>query len=62
MFALACELGPRLMGQDPNDIGRLWEWLRWQTNSLGRGGMSYQTIAAFDTALWDMKAKRARLP
>ena len=36
------------MGQDPNDIGRLWE-LRWQTNSLGRGGMSYQTIAAFDT-------------
>lgn len=62
MFALACEIAPRLMGQDPNDIGRLWELLRWQTNSLGRGGMSYQTIAAFDTALWDMKAKRARLP
>ncbi|MEM6381406.1 MAG: mandelate racemase/muconate lactonizing enzyme family protein [Pseudomonadota bacterium] len=62
MFALACEIAPRIMGQDPNDIGRLWELLRWQTNSLGRGGMSYQTIAAFDTALWDMKAKRAGLP
>ncbi len=62
MFALACEIAPRIMGQDPNDIGRLWELLRWQTNSLGRGGMSYQTIGAFDTALWDMKAKRAGLP
>lgn len=62
MFALACEIAPRIMGQDPNDIDRLWELLRWQTNSLGRGGMSYQTIGAFDTALWDMKAKRAGLP
>ncbi|MCB1724971.1 MAG: mandelate racemase/muconate lactonizing enzyme family protein [Gammaproteobacteria bacterium] len=62
MFALACEIATRLIGQDPNDIGRLWELLRWQVNSLGRGGMAYQTIAAFDTALWDMKAGRARLP
>ncbi len=62
MFALACEIAPRIMGHDPNDIDRLWDLLRWQTNSLGRGGMSYQTIGAFDTALWDMKAKRAGLP
>lgn len=62
MFALACEIAPRIMDQDPNDIARLWELLRWQTNSLGRGGASYQTIAAFDTALWDMKARRAGLP
>lgn len=62
MFSLACEIAPRIMGHDPNDIARLWELLRWQTNSLGRGGMSYQTIAAFDVALWDMKAKRAGLP
>lgn len=62
MYALACEIAPRIMAQDPNDIGRLWELLRWQTNSLGRGGMSYQTIAAFDVALWDMKARRAALP
>ena len=62
MYSLACEIAPRIMGEDPNDIGRLWEKLRWQTNSLGRGGMSFQTIAAFDTALWDMKARRAGLP
>ena len=62
MFALACEIADRIMGHDPKDIGRLWELLRWQTNSLGQGGMSYQTIGAFDTALWDMKAKVAGLP
>ena len=61
MFALACEIAPRIMGEDPNDIARLWDRLRWQTNSLGRGGMSFQTIAAFDVALWDMKARRAGL-
>lgn len=62
LFSLAQELAPSLLGEDPNDIGRLWEKLRWQTNSLGRGGASYQTIAAFDVALWDMKARRAGLP
>ena len=61
MFALAREIAPRIAGHDPNDIGRLWELLRWQVNSLGRGGMAYQTIAAFDVALWDMKARRAGL-
>jgi len=59
MHALACEIAPRIMGHDPNDIGRLWELLSWQVNSLGRGGMAYQTIAAFDVALWDMKARNA---
>jgi len=62
MFALAAEIAPRIIGHDPSDIDRLWELLRWQTNSLGRGGMSYQTIGAFDVALWDMKARRAGLP
>jgi L-talarate/galactarate dehydratase len=62
MFALACEIAPQLLGEDPNDISRLWEKLSWQVNSLGRGGMAYQTITAFDVALWDMKARRAQLP
>lgn len=61
MFALGCEIADRIIGHDPNDIGRLWELLRWQVNSLGQGGMAYQVIGAFDTALWDMKAKKAGL-
>ncbi|SMX51049.1 L-talarate/galactarate dehydratase [Actibacterium lipolyticum] len=62
MFATAVELAPLLISEDPNDISRLWDKMAWQAISLGRGGMSYQTICAFDVALWDMKAKRAGLP
>lgn len=62
MFLTGVELAPLLMGEDPNDIHRLWDKLTWQALSLGRGGMSYQTTCAFDVALWDMKARRADLP
>ncbi|MGR3793119.1 L-talarate/galactarate dehydratase [Vannielia sp. SX4] len=62
MFALGCELAPFLIGQDPNDINRIWERLAWQSISLGRGGMAYHAVCAFDVALWDMKARRAGLP
>ncbi|MBN3723576.1 L-talarate/galactarate dehydratase [Burkholderia sp. Ac-20379] len=62
IFAHAQELAPFLIGEDPNDIGRLWEKLAWQGASIGRGGLAVQAIAAFDTALWDLKAKRAGLP
>lgn len=62
MFAHACEVAPDLIGEDPNDIGRLWTKLVWAGASVGRAGLSTQAIAAFDVALWDMKAKRAGLP
>lgn len=61
MFATACELAPLLLGEDPNDITRIWDRLAWQSISLGRGGLAYQTICAFDVALWDVKARRANL-
>jgi L-talarate/galactarate dehydratase len=60
-YAHARELAPFLVGEDPNDISRLWERLAWQGASVGRSGVAVQAIAAFDTALWDMKAKRACL-
>ncbi len=49
MYAHAKELAPNLIGEDPND-------------SMGRSGLTTQAIAPFDIALWDLKAKRARLP
>jgi L-alanine-DL-glutamate epimerase-like enolase superfamily enzyme len=58
----AKELANNLIGEDPNDIARLWEKLIWAGASVGRSGLATQAIAAFDTALWDLKAKRARLP
>ena len=61
-FAHAREIAPELLGEDPNDIARLWDKLVWAGASVGRSGLSTQAIAAFDIALWDMKAKRAGLP
>ncbi|MEV4280625.1 L-talarate/galactarate dehydratase [Actinoplanes xinjiangensis] len=61
-FAHAREVAPDLIGEDPNDIQRLWTKLVWAGASVGRSGASTQAIAALDVALWDLKAKRAGLP
>ena len=62
LYAHAREIAPALIGEDPNDIARLWDKLAWAGASVGRSGLATQAIAAFDVALWDMKAKRAGLP
>jgi len=61
-FAHAKEIAPALLGEDPSDIGRLWTKLCWAGASVGRSGLATQAIAAFDVALYDLKAKRAGLP
>ena len=61
-YAHAKELAPNLIGEDPNDIARLWDKLCWAGASVGRSGLATQAIAAFDIALWDLKPKRAKLP
>jgi L-alanine-DL-glutamate epimerase-like enolase superfamily enzyme len=61
-FAHAREVAPHLLGEDPNDIARLWTKLVWAGASVGRSGAATQAIAALDIALWDLKAKRANLP
>ncbi|MEZ5645533.1 MAG: mandelate racemase/muconate lactonizing enzyme family protein [Burkholderiaceae bacterium] len=60
-FAHASEIAPALLNEDASDIGRLWDKLCWAGASVGRSGMSTQTIGAFDVALWDLKARKARL-
>lgn len=62
LFAHAQELAPNLIGEDPNDIQRLFTKLLWAGASMGRAGMTTQAIAPFDVALWDLKARRAQLP
>ncbi|MCS2608603.1 L-talarate/galactarate dehydratase [Halomonas dongshanensis] len=61
LYAHALELAPALLGEYSHAIPRLWEKLAWLGGSVSRTGVSVQAIAAFDIALWDMKAKRARL-
>jgi L-alanine-DL-glutamate epimerase-like enolase superfamily enzyme len=60
-FAHAKEVAPALLGEDPNDIARLWTKLCWAGASVGRSGLATQAIGAFDVALYDMKARRAGL-
>ncbi|MDQ8702889.1 mandelate racemase/muconate lactonizing enzyme family protein [Streptomyces sp. LHD-70] len=61
-FAHAREIAGNLIGEDPSDIGRIWTKLVWAGASVGRSGLATQAIAAYDVALWDLKAKRAGLP
>ncbi len=46
MFAHAKELAPNLLGEDPNDIARLFTKLLWAGASMGRAGLTTQAIAA----------------
>ncbi|MEU9286310.1 mandelate racemase/muconate lactonizing enzyme family protein [Streptomyces sp. NPDC048275] len=61
-FAHAKEIAPVLIGEDPSDIAKIWTKLVWAGASVGRSGLATQAVAAFDIALWDLKAKRAGLP
>ena len=61
-YAHAKEVAGNLIGEDPSDIGRVYEKLLWAGASVGRSGVATQAIAALDIALYDLKAKRADLP
>jgi L-alanine-DL-glutamate epimerase-like enolase superfamily enzyme len=56
--------GPALLGEDPREVGYLWQKL-YHTPSIlwiGRAGISQLALSAIDIALWDLKAKAADMP
>lgn len=61
LFAHAKQLAPLLVGEDALDTGRIWQKLLWAAASIGRQGVAVQSLAAFDIALHDRKAKLAGL-
>lgn len=61
-YAHAREVADGMIGEDPNDIARLYNKLLWAGASVGRSGVATQALAALDIALYDLKAKRAGLP
>jgi len=61
-YAHAKEVAEGIIGEDPNDIGKIYTKLLWAGASVGRSGVATQALAALDIALYDLKAKRAGLP
>ena len=59
---IARDLAPLLTGQDSSRIEQLWQRMWWHLHFVGRGGAAAFAIAAVDTALWDLRARRAGLP
>jgi L-alanine-DL-glutamate epimerase-like enolase superfamily enzyme len=60
-YAHAKEVAQGLIGEDPNDIGKIYTKLLWAGASVGRSGVATQALASIDIALYDLKAKRAGL-
>ncbi|MDQ0925689.1 L-alanine-DL-glutamate epimerase-like enolase superfamily enzyme [Pseudarthrobacter sp. W1I19] len=60
-YAHAKEVAEGVIGEDPNDIAKIYTKLLWAGASVGRSGVATQALAAIDIALYDLKAKRAGL-
>jgi L-alanine-DL-glutamate epimerase-like enolase superfamily enzyme len=56
------EFSEILAGEEADEIERLWRKGWWSLHCGGRGGPTVLAVSAVDIALWDLKAKRARLP
>src|SRR5512147_509508 len=55
-------LAPRLVGRDANEVEAIWKDLFFATHATAVGAITSLSLAAIDTALWDLKARRAGLP
>lgn len=62
MALLERTLSPAIIGEDANDIEKIWKKLLFLTHATTVGAITAIAMAAIDTALWDLKARRANLP
>lgn len=53
---------PQLLGREAQDIERLWRELLFSTHATAVGAVTSLALAAIDTALWDLRCRRAGLP
>lgn len=56
------QLAPMLLGQDPLDIGALWQQMLEATHMWGRRGIETYAISGVDIALWDLLGKISQQP
>lgn len=55
-------LVPRLIGREAEEIDRIWRDLLFVTHATAVGAITSLALAAIDTALWDLRCRRAGLP
>lgn len=56
------ELAPRLIGEDPLNVEKLWRKLYYQSWQHGRGGIVICAMSGIDIALWDIIGKYLKTP
>jgi L-alanine-DL-glutamate epimerase-like enolase superfamily enzyme len=55
-------LGPALIGREAAMVERIWRDLLFLTHATTVGAITAIAMAAIDTALWDLRARKAGLP
>jgi L-alanine-DL-glutamate epimerase-like enolase superfamily enzyme len=55
-------LVPRLLGREAEEIEAIWRDLLFATHATAVGVITSIALAAVDTALWDLRCRRASLP
>ncbi len=55
-------LVPRLIGREAEEIDGVWRDLLFSTHATAVGVITSLALAAIDTALWDLRLRRANLP
>ncbi len=62
MSLLRETLVPRLIGREAEDIEAIWKDLLFSTHATAVGAVTSLALAAIDTALWDLRCRKAGLP
>lgn len=62
MSLLRQTLVPRLIGREAEEIEGIWQSLLFSTHATAVGAITSLALAAIDTALWDLRCRKAGLP
>lgn len=62
MSLLKTCLAPRLIGTDADMVEAIWRDLLFATHATQPGAITSLALAAVDTALWDLRCRRAGVP
>jgi len=55
-------LAPKIIGREASEIEAIWKDLFFHTHATAVGAITSLALAAIDTALWDLKCRRAGEP